>query len=256
TVAVAARDGRVFVVDVATGGVTTLAASQDGPVTGLAFSPDSAWLAWSHPGTPPLSQIRLARLADAVVVDVTDGRFRDTEPVFSKDGLYLAFLSLRSFDPIYDAHFFDLSFPYGCRPYLVTLAATTPSPFAPQPGGRPVGDDGAKQAACAGEADEEQAAPQPGTGERGAGEQAAGERAAGAERRAGGRRRDLPVVTVDVEGLPSRVVGVPVEESLYSGLRAVAGGLVWLRGKVTGVLGESAADPDDDPPRPALARFA
>src|SRR4249920_104179 len=242
TVAVASRDGRLFVVDVATGGVTTLATSQDGPMTGLAFSPDSAWLAWSHPGPPPLSQICLARLADAVLVDVTDGRFSDTEPVFSKDGLYLAFLSRRSFDPIYDAHFFDLSFPYGCRPYLVTLAAPTPSPFAPQPDGRPVSDDGAKPAAGAGKADEEQAAP-----DRAAGEQATGAQATGAERPAAG--------TVDIEGLPGRVVGVPVEESLYSGMRAAAGGLVWLKSKVTGVLGEGAADPDDDPPQPALERF-
>ena len=30
--------------------VTELAGSDDGEVTGLAFSPDSAWLAWSHPG--------------------------------------------------------------------------------------------------------------------------------------------------------------------------------------------------------------
>ena len=276
TVAVASRDGRLSVVDVATGGVTVLAQSQDGPVTGLAFSPDSAWLAWSHPGRPPLRWIRLARLADAMIVDVTDGRFSDSEPVFSKDGLYLAFLSRRSFDPVYDAHFFDLSFPYGCRPYLVTLAAPTPSPFAPQPGGRPVADNGGKQAAGGGQAAEEQAAAdlaaaaqagtaqagtaQAGTGQAGtaqAGTAQAGERAAGdgdgaaAAPPRGGR----PPVTVDIEGLPGRVVGVPVEESLYSSMSAVAGGLVWLRSQVTGVLGEGAADPDDDPPRPALERF-
>ncbi len=241
SVAVASRDGRLCVVDVATGGVTALAASQDGPVTGLAFSPDSAWLAWSHPGPPPLSRIRLARLSDAAPVDVTDGRFSDTEPAFSKDGLYLAFLSRRSFDPVYDAHFFDLSFPYGCRPYLVTLAAPTPSPFAPQPGGRPVDESTAKQAADGGKAD---------AGKADAG-QATGEERAGA----GEAGRNHPVITVDIDGLPGRVVGVPVEESLYSSLDAVTGGLVWLKSQVTGVLGEGTVDPDDDPPRPALERF-
>jgi tricorn protease len=59
--------------------------------------------------------------------------------VFTVDGLYLAFLSRRTFDPIYDAHSFDLSFPFGARPYLVPLAAHTLSPFGPLPGGRPVG---------------------------------------------------------------------------------------------------------------------
>src|SRR5258708_20556523 len=51
------------------------------------------------------------------LVEVTDGRFTDTDPVFTADGLYLAFLSWRSFDPVYDAHVFDLSFPYGRRPF-------------------------------------------------------------------------------------------------------------------------------------------
>ena len=72
---------------------------------------------------------------------MTDGRFADTDPVFTADGLYLAFLSVRSFDPVYDAQSFDLSFPFGSRPYLVPLAAHTPSPFGPVPGGRPVTQD-------------------------------------------------------------------------------------------------------------------
>ena len=63
------------------------------------------------------------------------------------------------------------------------------------------------------------------------------------------------MVSVDPDGLPSRVVGVPVPEGRYSGLRAVSGGLVWLREPVTGVLGESAASLDDDAPRPALERY-
>ncbi len=145
--AVAARDGRLLIVDTASGEVSELASSDNGEVSGLAWSPDSAWLAWSHPGPASLRRLRLVRLTDPgrTVVDVTDGRFTDTDPAFTADGTYLAFLSRRSFDPVYDAHVFDLSFPYGCRPYLVPLAAATPSPFGPLPGGRPVGgraDDG------------------------------------------------------------------------------------------------------------------
>src|SRR5438093_2276603 len=83
-----------------------------------------------------------------------------------------------------------------------------------------------------------------------------GEQPSGGERAgAAGPHRDRPAVRVDVEGLPGRVVGVPVEESLYSCISAVAGGLVWLKSKVAGVLGEGAVDPDDDPPRPSLERF-
>ena len=141
TVAAAARDGRLLLVDVASGQVTELAASDDGAIDGLSWSPDSAWLAWSQPAVRNLARIRIARIADRQIVDVTDGRFADTSPVFTLDGLYLAFLSQRSFDPVYDAHTFDLSFPFGGRPYLVPLAAATPSPFGPVPGGRPLGQD-------------------------------------------------------------------------------------------------------------------
>ena len=50
TVAVASRDGRLLVVDIDSGAVRELAQSPDGAMSGLAYSPDSAWLAWAHPG--------------------------------------------------------------------------------------------------------------------------------------------------------------------------------------------------------------
>ena len=217
-VAAAATDGRVFLVEIGSGDVTELAASDDGPADGLSWSPDSAWLAWSQPGPQPLRRIRIARRSDAEVYDVTDGRFTDTDPAFTADGLYLAFLSLRSFDPVYDAHFFDLSFPFGSRPYLVPLAAATASPFAPLPQGRPV-DPGA-----AGKDDDQEDT----------------------------ERAD---VRVDPVGLADRVVRVPVPEARYSSLQAIKGGLAWLREPVSGVLGENAADPYEDGPRAVLERF-
>jgi tricorn protease len=244
TVAVAARDGRLHIVNVASGQVSLLAQGQDGPLTGLAYSPDSAWLAWSHPGPRPLSRIRLARLADSTILDVTDGRFTDSEPAFTLDGRYLAFLSVRSFDPVYDAHFFDLSFPFGARPYLVPLAAATPSPFAPLTGGRPVGPD-------------ESHPVKSGPAGRGPGENGPVKNGP-AESRPGGKQEGdspPPAVIVDPGGLAGRVVGVPVAEWRYSSLRAVAGGLVWLKEPLTGVLGEGAADLDASRPRPALERF-
>ena len=228
-----AHDGRLQVIDMATGDTTELAVSDAGPVTGLAYSPDSAWLAWSHPGPRPLSRIRLARLADRTIVDVTDGRFRDTDPAFTSDGAYLAFLSRRSFDPVYDAHFFDLSFPFGCRPYLVPLAATAPSPFAPVPDGRPVDVSAGKDGEDSGEDSGEDGKPSE-SGEAGA--------------------RQQPV-TVDVAGLTERVVQLPVAEFRYSSLRGVQDGLVWLKEPLSGALGEGGADLDAASPRPALERF-
>jgi tricorn protease len=234
-VAVAAQDGRLRVVDVGSGQVREIAASDNGVVTGLAWSPDSAWLAWSqpaeHPGGSnlnPLRRLRLARIADGQVFDATDGRFTDTEPVFTLDGKYLAFLSMRDFDPVYDAHFFDLAFPYGARPYLLPLDGATPSPFAPELGGRPIGEPAAKPAE----------AP------------VAGGEPAGAD-----GTPHVPPVPVETTGMADRVVVLPVSEARYSGLRAVKDGLAWLREPVRGNLGIGGARPADDAPRPVLERF-
>jgi tricorn protease len=238
-VAVASRDGRLRVVDVASGAVTELASSEDGRISGLAWSPDSAWLAWSEPRLDPLRLIRIARVADGEAHDVTDGRFIDTDPAFTADGKYLAFLSKRSFDPVYDAHFFDLSFPLGSRPYLLPLAAGTPSPFAPQSGGRRIGEDPA--------AGKDDAAGR--NGEKDSDSKGAEDTEPSAS-----KPKTAPV-TIDLDGIATRVVAVPVPESRYEALQAVKGGLVWLREPLFGNLGQGGARLTDDAPRPVLERF-
>ncbi|GAA3304449.1 hypothetical protein GCM10020295_55570 [Streptomyces cinereospinus] len=135
--AVASHDGRLLLVERETGEVREVDRSEDGDVRGLVFSPDSAWLAWSHPGPRPLCQLKLANTTDLSVTEATPLRFQDYAPAFTADGKHLAFLSNRSFDPVYDEHVFDLAFVVGDRPHLITLAATTPSPFGPQRHGRP-----------------------------------------------------------------------------------------------------------------------
>ncbi|MFF8728158.1 S41 family peptidase [Streptomyces sp. NPDC015171] len=203
----------------APGTVTELIRSVNGPVRDLAFSPDGSWLTWSHPGIGrSLRQIKLARIQDRLIVDVTNGRFEDENPVFTRDGRYLAFLSWRGFDPVYDVHTGDLSFPLGCRPYLVPLSSATPSPFALSPEGRP----------AAGGLDplEDEDSGEAGT------------------------------VMVEVEGLASRVTPFPVIASKYSALHPVAGGgLVWMRWPISGALGETFVNPADVSGRPTLEYF-
>ncbi|MHB9753257.1 S41 family peptidase [Streptomyces sp. BYX5S] len=239
--AIASNDGRLLLIDVGEeeGGeaplreptVTELIRSTNGPVRDLAFSPDGSWLTWSHPGIGrSLRQIKMARInrgggstalgatkaETATIVDVTNGRFEDENPVFTRDGRYLAFLSWRGFDPVYDVHTGDLSFPLGCRPYLVPLSSATPSPFALSPDGR----------TAAGGLDPVEDAGGDGT------------------------------PTVEIEGLANRVVPFPVSASKYSALHPVAGGgLVWLRWPISGALGETFANPADPSAQPTLEHF-
>ncbi|MFF3244302.1 S41 family peptidase [Streptomyces sp. NPDC002870] len=229
--AIASNDGRLLLIDVpaesevtsgaegsGSGEVTELIHSINGPVRDLAFSPDGAWVTWSQPGIGrSLRQIKMARIQDRTIVDVTNGRFEDENPVFTRDGRYLAFLSWRGFDPVYDVHTGDLSFPLGCRPYLVPLSSATPSPFAVLPDGRP---------------------------------------AAGGLDPLDESEEGDGTVMVEVEGLADRVTPFPVTASKYSALHPVSGGgLVWLRWPISGALGETFANPADTSGRPTLEHF-
>ena len=55
---------------------------------------------------------------------------QDVSPAFDPEGKYLYFLSRREFDPVYDNVHFDLGFPRGMRPYLVTLRKDVPAPLS------------------------------------------------------------------------------------------------------------------------------
>ncbi|MEU7716770.1 S41 family peptidase [Streptomyces tibetensis] len=214
--AVSCHDGRLLLVERETGEVREVDRSDDGDVSGLVFSPDSSWLAWSHPGPRPLCQLKLAHTTDLSVTEATPLRFQDFAPAFTLDGKHLAFLSTRSFDPVYDEHVFDLAFVVGARPHLITLAATTPSPFGPQRHGRSFETP-----------DREETPDSEGT----------------------------PTTRIDLEGLADRIVPFPVEAARYTNLRAAKDGVLWLRHPVAGVLGASRATPDDPDPKSELERY-
>ncbi|MCH0568204.1 PDZ domain-containing protein [Streptomyces sp. MUM 136J] len=214
--AVASHDGRVLLVERESGEVREADRSEDGDASGLTFSPDSGWLAWAHPGPRPLSQLKLANTTDLSVTEATPLRFHDYAPAFTLDGKHLAFLSSRSFDPVYDEHVFDLAFVETSRPHLITLAATTPSPFGPQRHGRPFDSP-----------DKDENAEGEGT----------------------------PATRIDLEQLADRIVPFPVEAARYSNLRAAKDGVLWLRHPVRGVLGSSRATPQDPDPKTELERY-
>jgi tricorn protease len=227
--AVGTSFGDIYLVDTRTGTLSLLSSIGEGTIEGFSWSPDSAWLGWSEPVTSfgSRSRLRITNVDDGpkhTIIDVTDGRFRDESPSFTTDGKYLAFLSNRSFDPVYDGHSFDLSFPSPIKPYLVALAADTPSPFGPT-------------VALSEDADDD-AAPATGTGS------------------ASGPAPDrVPAVRVDPEGLAHRVISVPVGQGNYSSLSATAGALLWLDSELAGVTGEGRASLEEKDAAPSLVRF-
>ena len=79
----------------------------------------------------PLRDQAARRRAQASRRSSPQPEFRDYAPAFDPEGKYLYFLSLRTFDPVYDAVQFELSFPRAARPYLIALQAGGTPPFEP-----------------------------------------------------------------------------------------------------------------------------
>ncbi|MET3947782.1 tricorn protease [Arthrobacter sp. UYCu512] len=225
--AVGTAFGDVYLADTRTGTLALVSSIGEGSIEGFSWSADSAWLAWSEPVTSfgSRSRLRITAVTNAAadgtnaIIDVTDGRFCDESPSFTPDGKYLAFLSNRSFDPVYDGHSFDLSFPSPIKPYLVALAAETASPFGPSVD--------LPESSVAGPADADESAA----------------------------KDVVPAVRVDPDGLAHRVISVPVPQGNYSHLSATEGALLWLDSKLSGVTGEGRASLEDKNAAPSLVRF-
>ena len=126
------------------GEVRELARGEHGESPGLAWSPDSALAGLAAPGRGRTC----ARSSLAGSPTATGRRrwshraaVRRHRPGVHPRRPHLAFLSPRSFDPIYDEHVFDLTFPAASRPFLVPLArARRPRSGRARTGG-PLADD-------------------------------------------------------------------------------------------------------------------
>ena len=153
----------LLVVDLKTAEVRVVDRSDWHAIVGFDWAPDGRWLAYGFATSLRTSEIRLYRLPEAAApqekrlrrakrprptlrspaepgpepapnpVAVTRPVLHDVMPAFDPDGKYLYFLSYREFNPVYDNLQFDLGFPWGMRPYLVTLRADLPNPFVPRP---------------------------------------------------------------------------------------------------------------------------
>lgn len=109
--------------------------SECGRIRNLAWSACGGWLAYAFDTSPRHSAIKLLERASGQATLVTDPEFRDWSPSFDPAGRYLYFLSLRTYDPVYDSVQFELSFPRAARPYLVALQSGGRPPFDPAPRG-------------------------------------------------------------------------------------------------------------------------
>jgi tricorn protease len=92
------------------------------------WSPCGQWLAYTYATSTRHTAIKLHHVPSGQQLLATQPEFRDYAPAFDPEGKYLYFLSLRTYDPVYDAVQFELSFPRAARPYLIACRPVAPHP--------------------------------------------------------------------------------------------------------------------------------
>ncbi|MFW5786481.1 MAG: S41 family peptidase [bacterium] len=204
--AVANHRCRLFVVDVDARRSTTVDESAHFLIRDLAWSPDGRWLAYAYRQSTHVQVIKLYNVETGESAVATPPLLTDRKPVFDPEGKYLYFISDRDLDPVYDRVHFDLGFPKGSKPFLVTLRKDVPNPFLPQPEPDAPGGEGPNGAA--------------------AGDRDGGAKGAGTDDKES-EKEDEQRIEIDVDGIQDRILAFPLEDAIYATLDALPGKLLY-----------------------------
>ena len=194
----------LVLLDLTTGTARVVDKSLGNRITDLAFSPDGRWLAYVYwPGGDNSSILRVVKVKSGKVHDITSQLRVDRAPAWDPEGNYLYFISMRDFDPVYDALQFHLSFPQAQRPFVVTLRSDVPNPFVPKP--KPIHREHDH--------------------DRGAHD--------GDDR--GEKKKEPPRIDIDFDGIAGRILAFPVDEGEYGQILAAKNRVLFTRFEVRGI---------------------
>ncbi|MCK4746152.1 MAG: PD40 domain-containing protein, partial [Bacteroidales bacterium] len=126
------RKMRLQMVDVAGKKISLLKKSMNTELNDFDWSPDNKWIAFSENDKNGFGVIHLYSLESGKIHPVTDNWYESGSPRFSPDGKYLYFTSGRDFNPTFSNIELNIAYTDMVKVYLVTLAKDTPSPFAPE----------------------------------------------------------------------------------------------------------------------------
>ena len=200
--------------------------SDHGAIDGIAWSPDGFWVAYGFAITSHKVAIKLCNIKSGETHQITNPILQDTSPSFDPDGKYLYFLGQRVFNPVHDNLHFDLSFPRGVKPYLITLRNDLRSPFIAE---AKAPDEKEK------EKEKEDPAEKKSQGEADGADETNSE---SKEKKDDGARK-VPAITIDLDDIVDRVIPFPVSEGLYSHISGIKGKVLFLSFPVEGVLQNS-----------------
>ncbi|MBA2354701.1 MAG: PDZ domain-containing protein, partial [Acidobacteria bacterium] len=226
---IALRDnGRhLYVVTVATGATVTVATEstyRPGPFadTSYAWSPDSRWLAYTTTSSAQVQSALLYSIERRQSFPISDGLSDVSEPVFDRNGKYLYLFASTNAGPVRD-WFSQSSADMRATSaiYLVVLKKGEVSPLAKESDeekAQEADKDATKDAAAAAAAGKTSAEMPPGTTPSAAAKPPA----------------SPPITAIDVDGLATRIVALPIPSGEYSSLQVGETGKVFYLRRVDG----------------------
>ncbi len=116
-------------VEVESGKITKVAHSKVWEITDFVWSPDSRWITYTMPVRSGMNQIMIYDLNTGQSHEITQKWYASSDPVFSSDAKYLAFVSQREFSPIYSNTEWNHVYRNMAGIYLVPLAKATENPL-------------------------------------------------------------------------------------------------------------------------------
>ena len=129
SLAFADKKRRLLVLDVASGAVTEADRSDTGDLSGYTFSPDGRWIAYEKIQPNRIQGVAVYSLDQKKSFLLGDGLSPSSEPVFSKDGKHLFFLSDRDYNLTFSTFEFNYLYTRASRVYAASLDPAAPALF-------------------------------------------------------------------------------------------------------------------------------
>ncbi len=194
------RTLNLWIIDTQTGKKSVVDHGEMSEIDGYNFSPDSQWITYSKEASNAQSTVWVYNIATGKATQLLDATFINVQPVFSRCGKFLFFVSNRDFNLAFSSFEFDFLYNNASKIYAVAL-----------------NNDGSKLTKDKNDVEsvvEDKKAEEPKSGKSKAKDESA--------------KKEEPVkVTIDFEGINNRVLPLPMAAGNYRIAGTVDGGLLY-----------------------------